>query len=159
MGQILGVEAALFTAMVIILVVYYRRRTPKAPSAAKLESMRLEVNERRDELTAELLRAAAATGKPRGLRWTECDLSGEPHFAIDPKSRLVYALIAVTISFEAIEGGGMEDVEAVGNLRSATAVFVNRGGRWTTEGRVLFNLEPAEALDRLSATLQPLTPG
>ena len=74
---------------------------------------------------------------------------------MDGHARL-YALVAATISFEAIEGGGMEDVEAVGNLRSATAVFLHRDRQWTTDGRVIFNLEPAEALARFDATLQPL---
>ena len=47
----------------------------------------------------------------------------------------------------------MEDVEAVGNLRSATAVFAHRRGAWTTEGRVVFNLEPNEALEHFSESL------
>jgi hypothetical protein len=67
---------------------------------------------------------------------------------------VLYALNGATISFEAIEGGGMEDVEAVGNLRSATAVFVYRDGEWTTDGRVIFNLEPAEAIERFDGALR-----
>ena len=55
-------------------------------------------------------------------------------------------MVAVTIGFEAVEGGGMEDVEAVGNLRAATAVFRVERGNWATDGRPLFNLNPAEAI-------------
>ncbi len=40
----------------------------------------------------------------------------------------------------------MEDVEAVGNLRAATAVFFYDGKKWTTSGRALFNLNPSEAI-------------
>lgn len=47
----------------------------------------------------------------------------------------------------------MEDVEAVSNLRCATAIFVHRLGRWTTDGRVVFNLEPPQALERYQASL------
>ena len=54
--------------------------------------------------------------------------------------------MAVTISFEAIPGGPMEDVEAVSNLRAATAVFRLAGNRWQTEGRAVFNLNPTEAI-------------
>jgi len=50
----------------------------------------------------------------------------------------IVALVGVTIGFEAIEGGGMEDVEAVGNLRAATAVFIHSGRAWTTQGKVIF---------------------
>ena len=56
------------------------------------------------------------------------------------------AFVGATIAFEAIEGGGMEDVEAVGNLRAATAVFRLDRGRWQTDGRAIFNLNPAEAI-------------
>jgi hypothetical protein len=83
------------------------------------------------------------------------ELAGPPLFAVDSKG-VLYALVAATISFEAIEGGGMEEVEAVGNLRSATAVFVFRRSEWTTDGRVIFNLEPAEALRRFEAALEPV---
>ena len=62
----------------------------------------------------------------------------------------------MTISFEAIEGGGMEEVEAVGNLRAATAVFTWKNGQWTTQGRAVFNLEPREVLERYRDSLDPL---
>jgi hypothetical protein len=52
----------------------------------------------------------------------------------------------------------MEEVEAVGNLRSATAVFGYRDGAWGTDGRAVFNLEPSEALDRFGAALESVDP-
>ena len=110
-----------------------------------------------DSLAAELVQKAGAAGKPRGLRWKAVQLAGPPTYAVDQRGAL-YALVGATISFEAIEGGGMEDVEAVGNLRSATAVFVHRHGAWTTEGRVIFNLEPGEALVRFDGQLEKIEP-
>jgi hypothetical protein len=133
-------------------------RWSRARRPLRLEQARLQFQDVSQELAAEFLLAAAATGKPRGLRWKSCEFSGPAIFAMDPSTNELYALVAVTISFEAIEGGGMEEVEAVGNLRSATAVFVYRGNRWTTDGRVIFNLEPAEALVRFEAALKPLPP-
>ena len=56
------------------------------------------------------------------------------------------ALVPVTIAFEAIAGGPMEGVEAVGNLRTATAVFAFARGHWTTTGKAVFNLGPAETI-------------
>jgi hypothetical protein len=40
----------------------------------------------------------------------------------------------------------MEGVEAVGNLRNATAVFVFARGHWSTSGKAVFNMNPDEAL-------------
>ena len=55
----------------------------------------------------------------------------------------------VTIRFEAVTGGDMEDVEAVGTIRDATAVFHYQKGRWGTGGKALFNMDPQDALVRL----------
>ncbi len=141
---------------VCFVLAYFWRRGLSVPRGARLQRVIAQLGAHGDALAAEFLQAASATGKPRGLRWKSCELTGPPLFAADTKSQHIYALIAVTISFEAIEGGAMEDVEAVGNLRSATAVFTHRGGAWTTDGRVIFNLEPEEALKRFSAALTPL---
>jgi len=94
------------------------------------------------------LAAASATGKPRGLAWKQCDLQDGLLLARDRATGELLALVGATISFAAIEGGGMEDVEAVGNLRAATAIFSWTGREWTTQGRAVFNLEPREVLER-----------
>jgi hypothetical protein len=109
-------------------------------------------------LEGEFHAAAAATGKPRGLRWIKCRLDGPATFAVDRVNAELYALVGVTVSFEAIPGGGMEEVEAVSNLRAATAVFVHRDNRWTTDGRVVFNLDPAATLDHYRESLEAAPP-
>src|SRR5262245_56133094 len=74
----------------------------------------------RERLHDEFFDAASATGKPRGLRWTRCEFNGELELARDRRSRQIMALVPVTIQFEAVEGGDMEGLPAVGNLRHAT---------------------------------------
>ena len=64
--------------------------------------------------------------------------------------------MGVTIRFEAVVGGDMEEVEAVGNLRCATAVFTHNGYEWTTTGRAVFNLEPPEVLTHYAESLEAL---
>jgi hypothetical protein len=139
--------------LVIIAVVAVWARYRTASQDEQRQSAIHRFAEQRGSLSAYFLKAASATGKPRGLRWKAVELNGAPLFAVDPAG-VLYALTGATISFEAIEGGGMEDVEAVGNLRSATAVFVHRNGKWTTDGRVIFNLEPAEAIERFNGALR-----
>jgi hypothetical protein len=156
MGQLLGVLVALAMIVIAAVLLARRRRGNRFPTEESLQPLIGEFRRSQDRLAIELLSAAAATGKPRGLRWVGCELSGEPVFAVDPRTREPVALVGATVSFESVEGGGMEEVEAVSNLRSATAVFAHRGGRWTTEGRVLFNLEPREALERFGKSLVAL---
>jgi hypothetical protein len=111
----------------------------------------------RDALETAFFNAAAASGKPRGLAWKKCAFQPGVILARDRANGEFVGLVGVTISFEAIEGGGMEDVEAVGNLRAATAVFNWNGREWTTQGRAVFNLEPGEVLERYGDTLDPIS--
>lgn len=119
---------------------------------------RAEARERfpalRPDVERQFFEAASASGKPRGLRWKDVQFHEGQVFAVDRVSGALYALVGATISFEAIEGGPMEDVEAVGNLRAATAVFVFQNGRWTTDGRAVFNLLPEETVDRYQSALE-----
>lgn len=115
----------------------------KGANAEKAQQL---FRQRREWLEAHFYSIASASGKPRGLSWANCDFSNEVSFAREPGTNQLRAFVAVTISFEAIEGGGMEHVEAVGNLRAATSVFEFDGRQWSTQGRVIFNLEPQEAI-------------
>jgi hypothetical protein len=109
---------------------------------------------RREWLEARFVTLASQSGKPRGLEWVNCDFDSEVRFARDRDTGNLRALVGVTISFRAIEGGGMEDVEAVSNLRAATAVFLFENQQWTTIGRVLFNVNPDEAIARYQHELE-----
>lgn len=127
-----------------------------ATRAARYERARKEFRRQRERLEAKFFQLAASSGKPKGLRWTNCDFEDDVAYARDRHSGELCAFVAVTISFEAIEGGLMEGVEAVGNLRAATAMFRTQGDRWQTEGRALFNVNPAEAIQRYREDLEIL---
>ena len=158
-----AIKVLLVGLVVVLIAQLLWRRWRTAQQRAKRQLARLEFDEGRDQLAGKFLQAAAATGKPRGLRWKHCQLHQDELFAADRANGDFYALVAATISFEAIPGGGMEDVEAVSNLRCATAIFAYRAGQWTTDGRVVFNLEPSQALEHYQESLQLLdaspTPG
>src|SRR5438132_10156918 len=57
-----------------------------------------------------LLTAAAETGKPRGLRWAGCAITGDAILARDRATRQIIAFVPVVITFEPVEGSDMEDV-------------------------------------------------
>jgi hypothetical protein len=109
---------------------------------------------RREWLEAQFVTAASNSGRPRGLEWVDCDFDNDVVFARDRQNGGLRAFVAVTISFEAIPGGGMEDVEAVGNLRAATSVFRCDDGTWTTDGRTIFNLNPQETVRHFGNELE-----
>ncbi len=132
------------------------RRWRAAQLQAQRQLARLQFADERAELEAMFLKAAAATGKPRGLAWEKCQLGDEHVFAVDRVTGELFAMVGATISFTAIAGGDMEDVEAVSNLRYATAVFVYRRGSWHSNGQAVFNLEPAQAVQHYEESLLPL---
>ena len=111
-----------------------------------LARARRDFHRHRERLEAQFVRLASSSGKPRGLEWVRCDFDDDVVYARHRASGEISAFVAVTVGFEAVEGGGMEHVEAVSNLRAATAVFHSQRGAWKTEGRTLFNMNPAEAI-------------
>jgi hypothetical protein len=146
-----------FLAFVIVVVAWLAWALARPGLFARRVARALkEFARHRQRLEHEFVAAAAATGKPRGLSWKECGFQADVVLARDRANGEFVGLVAVTISFEAIEGGGMEDVEAVGNLRAATAVFNWSGRQWTTQGRAVFNLEPREVLERYRDSLDPI---
>lgn len=101
----------------------------------------------RERLEAHFMKAAAASGKPRGLRWKDCEWESEVVFARERESHQLAALVSITVQFEAVAGGDMEGLPAVGNLRNASAVFFFQRGHWHTVGKAIFNMNPDEAVN------------
>ena len=107
----------------------------------------------RDNFQSAYFSTAAATGIPRGLRWIRCEWPSAPPVLMKDRTTGEHSLlVSVNLSFEAIEGGDMEDVAAVSTVRDATAVFMWKQSRWVPSGRTLFNLCPSDAADRLSTS-------
>src|SRR5262249_59466273 len=59
----------------------------------------------RERLEAKFVTAASASGKPRGLRWKDCNFENDLELARDRQSGELVALVPVTVQFEAVEGG------------------------------------------------------
>lgn len=110
----------------------------------------------RERLEAYFVQAASSSGKPRGLRWKDCQWDDRVEFVVERATNDLAALVGVTIQFEAIEGSDMEGLPAVGNLRHASAVFVFQNDHWVTAGKALFNMFPAEAIEKLEGQYERL---
>ncbi|HEX3727465.1 MAG TPA: hypothetical protein VHV08_14525 [Pirellulales bacterium] len=140
------IGAALATFSVVFVAFLLWRPVRTRLRKHELLRARRDFHRHREHLEAKFVRLAAQSGKPRGLDWIRCDFDDDVIYARHRRSGEISAFVAVTIGFEAVDGGGMEEVEAVSNLRAATAVFHVEHGNWATEGRALFNLNPSEAI-------------
>jgi hypothetical protein len=151
-------SAWIFVTAITILILGGAAVWPflRARHAARSVQQALETFHRRREwLEARFLCLAEKSGKPRGLRWVDCEFDDHVEFARDRATGHFRALVGVTIRFEAIQGEGMEDVEAVRNLRAATAVFRLDGAEWETDGRACFNLSPSQTIQHFHSELEP----
>jgi hypothetical protein len=105
------------------------------------------------------LSAAAASGKPRGLRWKACLWETGVELVRERRTGQIAALVGVTIEFEAIEGGDMEDVPAVADPKNASAVFFFHRGHWGTVGKAIFNKNPDEAIKHFDKQYERIPQG
>jgi hypothetical protein len=120
------------------------------------EGARIAFESQREALSRKFLEVASSSGKPRGLRWLAVEFGDHIRYARDRQTGLLAAFVGVNIRFEAIPGGDMEGVAAVGNIRDGAALFHYERGGWGTGGKTLFNVNPDEALARFQAQFDPL---
>lgn len=114
--------------------------------AVQVERCRELFRLQHERFEEQLLKAAGATGLPRGLRWVACRITGDAVLVRDTATGGIVALVPVQIDFEPVEGSDMEDVPAAKEPRPATAVFTFHGGGWHTAGRVVFNHTPDQTV-------------
>jgi hypothetical protein len=150
--------ALLISLGVIVLIVVSWRPLKRFGGQVQLERARELFKLQRELLEAGFLAAAAATGKPRGLRWLECQWDSSLEFVRERKTGEIVALVGVVIRFEAVEGGDMEGLPAVGNLRNASAVFFFHRGQWMTVGKAVFNMNPNEAVEHFKNVYERAMP-
>jgi len=158
-GQTVGsivsiIVAGVLAALAGTAIAMALRPIRAARRAEQLARIQRDFHRQREQLEAKFIDRAAATGKPRGLTWTNVSFDDDVIYVRDRRNRSLKALVAIEVSFEAVVGGGMEEVEAVSNVRAATAEFLYDGTRWCTAGRVYFNLAPSATVKYLSADLE-----
>jgi len=107
----------------------------------------------------QVIAAGAATGLPRGLRWSACAITGDAVLVRDQVNGRIVALVPVVINFEPVAGSDMEDVPAAREPRPATAVFTFRRGSWETTGKVVFNHTPDETIAKFTPQFRVIDHG
>lgn len=147
---------AVLVVLLVLAAVLLRRKLWSFGGQVQVERAREMFRLQRERLEIQFIKAAAATGKPRGLFWKECQWENEVLFVRDRENGQIAALVGVTIQFEAVPGGDMEGLPAVGNLRNASAVFFFSKGCWGTAGRAVFNKNPAEAVEHFKNQYEPI---
>jgi len=134
-------------ALAAILLLRWFWQLGKAVKAERARELFRLQHERYEE---QLLKSAAATGLPRGLKWVSCQIIGDAVLVREVATRAILALVPVVIHFEPDEGSDMEDVPAARDPRPATAVFAFSHGTWEASGKVVFNHTPEHTVKAFS---------
>ena len=145
-----GMAGAVAAGMAVVIAIRWQRRRAGSLLALACQRFRL----RREGLEAKFVRLATQSGKPRGLSWADCSFADEVAFARDRATGQLRAFVAVTVRFEAIPDGGLEENPNVDDLREATAIFLFDGQEWRTDGRAIFNLSPLQTIEHFRHQLQ-----
>src|SRR5262245_64230947 len=140
--------------IVIALAVTLWWATVRQPRRTSVERARKLFHLQRERLEFRFYQLAASAYHPRGLELVDCDFEDEVSFARDRHNGRLRAYVAVTIQFRAVEGGPMEDNPNVDNLKAGSAEFRLDGSDWGTDGKVHFNVNPVEAIQRYRQELE-----
>ena len=137
---LIGVVAIVAVAAIPLARWMQRRELQQAMAAFRRQ---------RESLEAKFFDIASQSGKPRGLRWVKCDWLPAVAWAREAQSGILTAIVSIELHFDAIEGGDMQDVAAVGTVRDACALFHYQYGQWGTGGKALFNMNAGDAVAKL----------
>ncbi len=107
--------------------------------------VRRDFHRQRERLEAKFVSLGHVGGS--GPHWTDCDFDDDVAYARSRASGQLSALVAVTIEMDAMDDPSFLPDSLYRDLRDATAIFHFDGDRWDTDGRAIFNLTPAQAID------------
>src|SRR5262245_61601130 len=74
---------------------------PKPEPKQTLEQLIVQFRQERPRMEQRFFEVAASSGKPRGLRWKECQWNDLTEWVREKATGRLHALVGVTISFEA----------------------------------------------------------
>jgi hypothetical protein len=133
-------------AMVALVVVLLWRPCQAAARDARLNQARKEFHKQREWLEVKFISLAGAQGKPDAPRWSNCEFDDSVSYVRHRTTGEVSAFVEVTMALEGIGHLTSSATDLMSNLQAGTAVFRLDKDRWVTDGRVILNLSPSEAI-------------
>lgn len=132
-------------AVLAILAYFLWRPLQSAARDARLAQARKGFHRQREWLEARFIRLASAHVGPESPRWSDCDFDDAVSYVRNRNTGELSAFVAVTVALESTSPS-LSANDLMRNLRAGTAVFRFSNDRWETDGRVILNLSPSEAI-------------
>lgn len=133
-------------AMVAVVVLLLWRPCQTAAREARFTHARKEFHKQREWLEVRFISLAGAHGKPETPRWSNCEFDDAVSYVRHRTTGELSAFVAVTVALEGISQTTTSTTDLMSNLQAGTAVFRFDKQHWVTDGRVILNLSPNEAI-------------
>jgi len=133
-------------AMVAVIVLVLWRPCQAAARDARLNQARREFHKQREWLEVKFISLAGAQGKPDAPRWSNCEFDDAVCYVRHRTTRELSAFVEVTMALEGISHSTTSATDLMSNLQAGTAVFRFDKDHWVTDGRVILNKSPNEAV-------------
>lgn len=119
-----------------------------------LLAARSEWERQQTSLKAQFVEQLRRRVEERGITGVSIDWGDAIRVARDRDTGLLTALVNCLVWFEQTDL--LEDSKSATIPRDATAVFHYQSGTWGSGGRVLFNMAPDQAVERLAHQFEPV---
>ncbi len=133
-------------AMVAVVVSLLWRPCRAAAREARFMQARKVFHKQREWLEVKFISLAPSEGKPHAPRWSNCEFDDAVSYVRHRSTGELSAFVAVTVALEGISQTTTSTTDLMSNLQAGTAVFRFDKDRWVTDGRVILNLSPNEAI-------------
>jgi hypothetical protein len=133
-------------ALTVVAVLLLWRPFQAAAREARLTQARKEFHRQREWLEVRFIARAGMPGKSEEPRWSNCEFDDAVSYVRNRGTGELWAFVAVTVALEGIGQTNSSATELMSNLQAGTAVFRFEKNHWVTDGRVILNLSPNEAI-------------
>ena len=131
---------------ILAIAVLAWRPLRMAAREGRLTQAKRDFHRQRERLEAKFITLASAHPRPEAPRWIDCDFDDAVAYVRDRTSGELSAFVAVTVALEGVGHSTGSASDLIGNLRAGTAIFRFDTDHWETDGRVILNLSPSEAI-------------
>ena len=133
-------------AMIAVVALLLWRPCQAAARDARFAQARKDFHKQREWLEVKFISLAPSQGKPDAPRWSNCEFDDAVSYVRHRTTGELSAFVAVTVALEGIGQTTTSTTDLMSNLQAGTAVFRFDKVRWVTDGRVILNLSPNEAI-------------
>jgi hypothetical protein len=140
----LWIPIACTLAVAAILLLW--RPMQMAARESRFTKARKEFHRQREWLEVRFIAQAGSPSRPDEARWSNCEFDDAVSYVRHRTTGELSAFVAVTVALEGIGQMSSSTTDLMSNLQAGTAVFRFDKERWLTDGRVILNLSPNEAI-------------